>query len=165
MWCDRVAVRRTLFFQEASMRKCIMIAALACSVVGSPSVLMAQESKAAPDGSIEFTGGAAALGMGYTWGNGILHYKGKDYPFTASGLTLLDVGGTKNEVSGDVYRLNKVEDFAGKYSSSQAGATLVGGGGIGYLENEKGVIVKVTSSTKGARLNLGMGGVEVSLKQ
>jgi hypothetical protein len=41
----------------------------------------------------------------------------------------------------------------------------VGGGGIGYLENEKGVIVKVTSSTKGARLNLGMGGVEVSLKQ
>jgi hypothetical protein len=147
------------------MWKWIMITALACSVVGSSSGLMAQDSKVAPEGSIEFTGGAAALGMGYTWGSGTLHYKGKDYPFTASGITLLDVGGTKNEVSAEVYRLNKVEDFPGTYSSSQAGATLVGGGGIGYLENQKGVILKVTSSTKGARLNLGIGGVEVSMKQ
>src|SRR4051812_21138509 len=129
---DRLAVGPTLSFQEEPMRKWFIITALACSVVGSSSNLMAQNSKAVQNGSIEFTGGAAALGVGYTWGSGVHHYKGEDYPFTASGLTLLDIGGTENQVSAEVYRLNAVEDFPGAYSSAEAGATLVGGGGIGY---------------------------------
>jgi hypothetical protein len=65
----------------------------------------------------------------------------------------------------EVYRLTKVEDFPGKYSSAEEGATLVGGGGVGYVENEKGVIVKITSRSQGARLTLGMGGAEVRMKE
>lgn len=126
--------------------------------------LAAQEAKPMPVGKIEFTGGSAALGIGYSWGNGTLYYKGQQFPFSASGLTLADVGGTKNEAAADVYNLKSIEDFPGTYSVAQAGATLVGGGGIGYLENEKGVVLKVTSNTQGARLTLGLGGVTVSMK-
>lgn len=141
--------------------------ALACIVAGTclSTPAVGQDAKRAPDATVEFTGGSAALGIGYSWGNGTLFYKGKQYPFTASGLTLADIGGGQNTVSAEVYNLDRVESFAGTYSSAQTGAALVGGGGIGYLENQKGVVMKVTSSTAGARLNLGVGGVEVALKQ
>jgi len=142
-----------------------MVTTLAVWSIFGASMSVAQDQKAKQDATIDFTGSAIAIGMGYTWGSGTLHYQGKDFPFTASGMTLADIGGTTNVVSAEVYRLNKVEDFPGTYSIAQAGATLVGGGGIGYLENEKGVVLKVTSSTKGARLNLGVGGVEVRMKQ
>ncbi|GEO40061.1 hypothetical protein GGE65_004411 [Skermanella aerolata] len=148
-----------------------VIAALACSIMAAPMItaigaspVVAQENKPLPDATVDFTGGSAAVGVGYTWGSGTLHFKGKDYPFSASGLTLADIGGGSNVVRADVYKLSNVDDFAGNYSAASSGAALVGGGGIGYLENSKGVIVKVTSSTKGARLNLGVGGVEVALK-
>ncbi len=103
--------------------------------------LSAQEEKPRPVGRIEFTGGSAALGIGYSWGNGTLYYQGQQFPFSASGLTLADVGGTKNEAAADVYNLKNIEDFPGTYSVAQTGAALVGGGGIGYLENEKGVVL------------------------
>ena len=149
-----------------------VIAALACSIIGAPMIAVigvpmavAQEQKLRPDATVDFTGGSAAVGVGYVWGSGTLHYKGKDYPFSASGLTLADVGGGQNVVTGEVYKLANAEDFAGTYSAAQTAGALVGGGGIGYLENPKGVIIKVVSSTKGARLNLGVGGVEVRMKQ
>jgi hypothetical protein len=72
-----------------------VIAALSCSIIAAPMVVVigvptvaAQEQQAKPDGTVDFTGASAAVGMGYTWGSGTLHYKGRDYPFSASGLTL-----------------------------------------------------------------------------
>ena len=145
---------------------------VACSIIAAPifstiegTTVAAQEQKIQPNATVDFTGGSAAVGVGYTWGSGTLHYNGKDYPFSASGLTLADVGGGQNVVTGEVYKLANAEDFAGTYSAAQTAGALVGGGGIGYLENPKGVIIKVVSSTKGARLNLGVGGVEVRMKQ
>ncbi|WP_198039012.1 EipA family protein [Skermanella stibiiresistens] len=153
------------------MTRYSVIAALACSIIAAPMVTIigvptvaAQQQQVKPDGTIDFSGASAAVGVGYTWGSGTLHYKGKDYPFSASGLTLADIGGGTNVVTGEVYKLSDVNDFGGTYSVAQSGAALVGGGGIGYLENSKGVIVKVTSNSKGARLNLGIGGVEVAMK-
>jgi hypothetical protein len=149
-----------------------VLAALACSILAAPmitaievSTAVAQAQQAMPDATVDFSGASAAVGVGYTWGSGTLHYKGQDYPFSASGLTLADIGGGSNVVTADVYKLHNVDDFAGNYSAASSGAALVGGGGIGYLENSKGVIIKVTSNTKGARLNLGVGGVEVALKE
>ncbi|WP_158284169.1 EipA family protein [Azospirillum sp. TSO22-1] len=131
-----------------------------CVVGGS----VAQEAKMPPDGTIEFTGGSAALGIGYSWGSGTLHYKGKAYPFTASGFTLADIGATQNKVTAEVYKLSAVEEFPGTYSVAQTGGALVGGGGIGYLQNDRGVVLKVLSNSQGARLTLGVGGVTIAMK-
>lgn len=43
---------------------------------------LAQEK---PVGTINFSGGSVSVGVGYTWGSGVLTYKGKDYP-SASGV-------------------------------------------------------------------------------
>src|SRR5690349_5670804 len=100
-----------------------VVAALACSIMAAPMVtaigvfpVAAQEQQAKPDATVDFTGASAAVGMGYSWGSGTLHYKGKDYPFSASGLTLADIGGGTNVVTAEVYKLNSVGDFAGTYS-------------------------------------------------
>ena len=97
-----------------------VIAALVCSVIGAPVVTAigvpmaaAQEQKAKPDATVDFTGASAAVGVGYSWGSGTLHYKDNNYPFSASGLTLADIGGGQNVVTAEVYKLNKVDDFRG----------------------------------------------------
>ena len=46
-------------------------------------------------GTITFTGGAVALGIGYQWGSGVLTYGGVDYPFKVSGLSVIDVGASR----------------------------------------------------------------------
>src|SRR5919107_2323978 len=97
-----------------------VIAALACSIMTIPVIsaigvlpVAAQEQKAKPDATVDFTGASAAVGVGYTWGSGTLHYKNRDYPFTASGLTLADIGGGQNVVTAEVYKIPKGEHFAG----------------------------------------------------
>jgi hypothetical protein len=45
--------------------------------------------------------------VGYTWGRGTLHYRGRDYPFSVNGLTLINVGAEKVEATAEVYNLTK----------------------------------------------------------
>lgn len=49
--------------------------------------------------------------------SGVLTYQGRKYPFTVNGLGLRDnqVGASQEISNGDVYGLNNVTDFAGKY--------------------------------------------------
>ena len=43
-----------------------------------------------------------AAGIGVTWGDGKLSFKGNDYPFSIDGLTVVDIGITKASATGDV---------------------------------------------------------------
>ena len=45
-----------------------------------------------PDATLDLSGGTVAAGVGYTWGRGTLHYRGRDYSFSVNGLTLINVG-------------------------------------------------------------------------
>jgi hypothetical protein len=113
---------------------------------------------------ITFSGGSIAAGIGYTWGDGTLHFGGKDYPFTVRGLSVADVGIDRIDGAGDVYNLQRVEDFSGNYVAASAGATVGGGGGLAMLENKKGVRIYVRSTTQGLKLNLSADGVAVALR-
>src|SRR6186997_3453149 len=96
-------------------------------------------ASAAPQGTTEgrvtFTGGAVALGIGYQWGSGILSFRGMDYPFRVSGLSVVDVGVTRVSATGTVHNLRNLADFNGNYVSISAGATLAGGGAVTALRN------------------------------
>jgi hypothetical protein len=119
-------------------------------------------AKAKPVATFELTAEQVRLLVGGASGRGTLHYKGKSYPFTMKGMTVGGVGVTKVNATGDVYFLQKVEDFAGTYSAATIGAALGPGVGGSQYENNKGVFVKVRSKTEGVALNLGLGGVQVS---
>jgi len=120
---------------------------------------------AAPDATMTLSGGSLAAGVGYTWGDGVLRYKGKAYNFTVNGLSVADIGASHIEGVGDVYNLRNVADFAGDYVAAGAGATVAGGGSVAAMENEHGVIIHFHSTTQGLRLTAAASGINVALQE
>jgi hypothetical protein len=96
-------------------------------------------------------------------GKGVLHFKGKDYPFTAKGASVGGAGYTEVSATGKVYFLEKLEDFAGTYGAMSAGAAVVKGAGASSWQNQKRVVLIVKSKTKGLALNMGLGAINISL--
>jgi hypothetical protein len=117
----------------------------------------------ATEGTISFTGGAVAIGIGFQWGNGTLTYQGRQYAFRMDGLSVVDVGVTRVTGSGAVHNLYKLADFGGNYVSITAVATIAGGGSVTSLRNQNGVVIDGVSTAQGVRLTLAPGGVNVTL--
>lgn len=118
----------------------------------------------APDASLQFTAGAVAAGIGYTWGHGAITYQGASHNFSISGLSIVDVGIVNMSATGSVYHLTKLEDLNGNYVAASAGLTIAGGGDAIVLKNEHGVFIKLLSTDQGLRFNLAGGGVSVRLQ-
>jgi|SRR5262245_17122074 len=125
---------------------------------------VAAEKAATPSGRVTLTSTAIAAGVGVTWGDGTLTFKGKEYPFSIDGLTLVDWGISRATANGDVYNLTDVSKFGGTYLAAEAGLTLAGGLGGIVLRNSDGVILRLRSTSKGARLQLGTSGLTIRMK-
>jgi len=121
----------------------------------------------APDATLKVTSRMVSSGIGLSWGEGVLSYKGKDYPFTfhASGrLREVDVKTTANELSGQVFNLKNVEDFSGNYKSAER--EKAGGGGTrATLKNQKGVVVNLTSTVEGRKFSVAREGMDIEFKK
>jgi len=117
-----------------------------------------------PSAKVSIESKSIAAGIGVTWGEGKLSFKGKDYPFSIDGLTVVDFGISKASATGDVYNLTDVAKFAGTYVAAEAGFTLAGGVGGMVLRNQDGVVMHVRSTSKGAKLQLGPSGLSIKLK-
>jgi hypothetical protein len=122
---------------------------------------------AIPSAYVWLSGGSIAIGIGYTWGHGTL-YNSKDqkqYKFKLSGVSVADVGGAGITAEGEVYNLSNPEDLSGNYSAVTAGLTIIEGGSVAYLKNDKGVVIKLHSQTGGLRFNLSTNGMHITLQQ
>jgi hypothetical protein len=115
------------------------------------------------EGTISFSGGAIAIGVGFQWGNGTLTYRGQQYPYKMDGLSVLDVGVSSVTGSGTVHNLYKLADFSGNYVAATAGATVAGGGSVTALRNQNGVVIDGITTAQGVRLTLAPGGVSITL--
>lgn len=105
-----------------------------------------------------------ALGAGVSWGDGILTFQGKDYPFSVSELSLLDLGASSVSGTGKVYNLNNLSDFSGNYVATQATFAVAGGSGELTMTNAKGVVIALTSQESGTQLTAGPSGISLKLK-
>lgn len=133
-------------------------------VVTLAGLAFAAEREKTPDATLKLSEGQVALGIGWSWGKGVLTMNGKDYPFKVGGLSVLDVGVTKAEAEGKVYNLKKIEDFNGTYVSAAAEATVGVGVGATAMKNEKGVVIHLRPKTKGVNLKLAGEGVKFTLQ-
>ena len=120
--------------------------------------------KATPSGKISIESRSIAVGVGVTWGDGKLNFKGKDYPFSIDGLTLVDFGISKASAAGEVYNLTDPAKLAGTYVAAEAGITLAGGVGGMVLRNQDGVVIHIHSVSQGAKLQLGTSGLTIKMK-
>lgn len=117
-----------------------------------------------PDATLDLHGGAVAFVAGYSWGSGVLHFKGKDYPLKVGGLSVVDVGASKYTATGKVFHLTSVADITGTYTAAEAGATVGGGASIQSMKNPKGVLIKLSSSRAGLQFTAAPKGVTIKLK-
>lgn len=143
---------------QTSMR----IAAVLFLTIFAATAISGESPK--PSGKVSIESKSIAAGIGVTWGEGKLSFKGKDYPFSIDGLTVVDFGIAKASATGDVYNLTDVAKFAGTYVAAEAGFTLAGGVGGMVLRNQDGVVMHVRSTSKGAKLQLGTSGLNIKMK-
>ena len=133
-------------------------------LLSNSSPLSAQE----PDGTIKITRRSVADAVGLSWGEGVLTYNGRDYPFTfqATGLFRnIDAGIAAAELSGQVFNLKNPGDFTGTYQMVEPQGTESGAGSRATIKNQNGVVVTLVSTVEGRKFNLGSEGINIELKR
>jgi hypothetical protein len=118
-----------------------------------------------PSGKVTVQSKSVALGVGVSWGDGKLSYRGKEYPFSVNGLSVVDLGVSRVTAAGDVFNLDKIEDFSGNYVAAAGGATVGAGAGAIVMKNQHGVVMRLTGTGQGVQLTLASKGVDVELKE
>lgn len=99
-------------------------------------------------------------------GGGTLRFRGRSYPITVGGLGVGSIGASRTVASGTVYGLRNRSDFAGAYVQLKEG-WAVGSQGRGsvWLQNDKGVTLRLDTRRQGLQLTLGADGVLIGFKQ
>ena len=132
-----------------------------CSFMKTPTEQSIQGL--APSGTVTLNETFAA---GFGGGSGTLTFNGQTHPFKLIGSVIGPGGAERLTASGEVYKLNNVSDFGGRYtqSSGKAGLSESGTGEL-WLENNAGVIMHLRSQTHGVLLSLGKEEIIVRLNQ
>lgn len=130
----------------------VYVESYAVSVVPAPKV----------SGTVKIDSKSVAVGIGVEWGHGTLTMDdGSTHKFKINGLSVLDLGISKVEASGEVFHLVEAKDLAGTFIAGEAGAALVGGGSAIAMKNGNGVVMQLKSSQKGVKLTLAAEGLRV----
>jgi hypothetical protein len=120
-----------------------------------------------PAGLVTLNMKSVALGVGATQGEGVLNFQGKNYPFTISGMSLVDVGISKFTGAGKVYDLRSPRDLAGTYAAAQSTFAIAGGATAMSMKNGNGVnivILKNEGQESGTQLSVGPAGMTITMK-
>jgi hypothetical protein len=118
-----------------------------------------------PDGTVEMREVQVAyIGSG-GGGSGVLHYRGRAYPFTVAGLGVGGIGASTIEAQGEVYNLPDPSRFPGTYGQARYGfAVGTASGGEMWLQNEAGAIMRLRARREGLMLSLGGDAMLISMR-
>jgi len=128
-------------------------------------IALADEVNLDPVGQINFTGGAVAAGIGFSWGSGTLNFRGKTYNVRVEGFNVGDVGVARTDATGGVYNLTDISQFSGTYVAVDVGVAIAAGGSLITMRNPHGVVIQIRSTQSGLRLTLGGQGVTMTIRQ
>jgi|RhiMetdeSRZDD1v2_1073273.scaffolds.fasta_scaffold150478_3 hypothetical protein len=120
-----------------------------------------------PSGLVMLKLKSVALGVGASWGEGTLTYQGRNYLFSISGLSLVDVGISNYTGAGKVYDLSSPANLAGNYAAGQATFAIAGGDSAMSMKNGRGVtivILKNEGQESGTQLSIGPAGMKITMK-
>jgi len=145
------------------MRRTSMIFSFVVALfsVSLPQISSAADMSVAPDATADFESKELRLIFGGAKGKGVLHYKGKDYPFTMSGVTVGGIGYTEVQGTAEVRYLKKIEDFPGTYNGIGAGGAVGAGASASSFQSLKEVIITTKTKNKGLALDLGVSSITI----
>ncbi|MET4719651.1 hypothetical protein ABIF63_003757 [Bradyrhizobium japonicum] len=145
------------------MRRAIAIgvAPLAFVLLAMP----ATPSFAQASGHVQVRFVKVGLLVGGGTGSGVLNYRGRNYPFKVSGLSVgITAGATVGRFDGRASGISEVGDFVGTYSSVGGGFALVGGVNGVHLRNEKGVTIVLQGPKAGLELASNISAITIAWK-
>ncbi len=147
-------------------RRALVAFTLAAGLTGATAALAARDPGApgAVSGTLVLRAKSADLGVGYTWGDGVLNFHGHHYRFDVKGVNVAAVGYSTVTGRGRVYNLHRVADFSGTYAAATGEATVGTGLGGQVLVNGAGVQLRIDNISKGARLSGSADGIQLTLK-
>ena len=98
-------------------------------------------------------------------GRGVLTYRGRDYPFRVSGLSVgVTVGASAMHLTGRATGLRDVRDFSGTYDAVGGGGAWIGGLGGVQLRNGKGVLITLRGVEAGLEFAANRSTIKISLR-
>jgi len=148
-------------WKAGAMPSAVRVAAIAFFAVVIPTT----SSFAQASGYVRVKFVKASLMLGAGSGNGVLTYRGRNYPFSVSGVSLgVTAGGSVSRLEGWASGIRQVSDFAGSYSSVGAGGALVGGAGGVRLGNDKGVVIALRGPKAGMEFAANISRIAISLR-
>src|SRR3984893_11060036 len=126
---------------------------------------LATSSHAQAPGYVRVVFAKAGLIAGAGGGRGVLTYRGHDYSFRVSGLSLgVSVGASVMRLTGRVTGLRDVKDFSGTYDAVGGGGAWIGGLGGVQLSNGKGVVVTLQGVEAGMEFAANRSTIRISLR-
>ena len=129
----------------------LLLAASGCSNMAKPGPQSIQGM--VPVGTVSMTEYILAGAVG---GRGTLNFQGLSHSFKLGGGVTGGGGASESQVSGEVYGLNNISDFAGLYTQSTGGAGVDRSSTSDlWLRNSKGVVLHLTGTQTGMILSLG----------
>ena len=140
----------------------LLIGVAACSTTGSKDTAKSHDEMAS--GTLKIDETQVMFIVGGDMGSGTLNFQGKTHTFKTGGLKLGGIGIHKVHLTGDVYKLNNVADFAGTYFVAEAGITVIKGAGGFWFKNSKGVTLHLKASAEGVALAIGVEGLKIKRK-
>src|SRR5882724_8687076 len=140
---------------------CLLVVVLLAGSIWS--VALGQEASDL-SGTLTVTATSVAAGIGWSWGSGtVTLLDGSQHQFKISGLDVVAVGIKQATGVGNVYHLKNVADFEGKYVRAAAGIAVGGGAAATTMQNDKGVVINLTSVGQGVDFRLAVSGMDVTL--
>jgi hypothetical protein len=143
-------------------RSILLLLALISLVLCASPLIAARPLPPVGEVTIELKGVGAIFGV--SWGHGVLYFKGKRYPFRIEGLSVGDIGFAKISARGKVYNLKRPLDITGTYGALGAGVALAGGVAGLAMQNERGVVIDLSATQQGVKLNLGPQGLTITMR-
>jgi len=144
------------------MRRTIMNVVAIASLCLMASFLAAEAQP--PDATLKVHMASIAVGVGYSWGGGIVTFQGQEYPCRVDGLSVGEVGISSADALGNVYHLTHLADFSGTYTAVGTGGALGGGGDIATMRNQHGVVIHLTGTSRGVNILVGVKGMKITVE-
>ena len=144
------------------MRKLGIKVALVASLVGVVSFSTPSRAETGQV-AVVFTKGGFIVGVG--GGEGVLTFRGKHYPFTASGMSVgFTIGASTTKLVGRALNLKGPASIEGTYSAIGVGGAVAAGAGGVQLQNANGVILQLSGPRIGVEASAAVGGVTITMQ-
>jgi hypothetical protein len=102
--------------------------------------------------------------VGVGGGSGTLTFHGRRYRLNVGGIGIGSLGVAGVDLVGTASNLRSASDIAGTYGAAGAGATFVAGAQAVTLQNERGVVLRLSGPQVGFQVSLGLAGMTLSLR-